>query len=70
LVAFVVLSLFAIGTKSDLIDSIKDGVKEVEAAYERTKCINKFIDCEYFFLIDNFFLWQALIRDAIGWRIF
>jgi hypothetical protein len=39
--------MLAIGAKSDFIESIKRTTKQVEEAYERAKCINKFIDCEF-----------------------
>jgi hypothetical protein len=51
LTAFVILSIFAIGSKGDLLDSIKRGINEAEAVYKRTKCINRLIDCEFVFLL-------------------
>jgi hypothetical protein len=44
LIAFIIVSSCALVAHSDLLDSIKDTAKEVEAKFERTKCIHKMID--------------------------
>jgi hypothetical protein len=57
----VILSIFAIGSKGDLLDSIKRGINEAEAVYKRTKCINRLIDCEFFLAVLGYKIIEILI---------